>query len=391
MTSATTPILLVDDSDLNRGLLARALAMAGFEVLECEDGPSALTIVETGRPMLMVLDYDMPDLTGAEVCERVRGNQDPDIAMMPIIMLTGDAGEEREVECLKAGADDFVTKPVNTLILSARIETQLRLHTLRAQLREQNAELERWRRRHELDLAAAQLTQQAILPARPPTIEGWQIASHYQPLIQVGGDIYDWVRLPNGDWVIWIADATGHGAAAALLTTLTKLVFLHASNESFSAAQILDAVNADVYEVFKGRSYLTAGCLVLRPGREEIFFAGAGHPPLLILRNDGTVEQIASRSPPLGVMANLGAMESSTRIAKGEGILLYTDGLYSMKDRSDQWLTPSDAADFLPRHSSSARDLIQRTLAAVLKTANGTPLPDDLAAIAVYRPANPDL
>ncbi|MDB6154065.1 MAG: phoB, partial [Chthoniobacteraceae bacterium] len=103
MTPHTTPILLVDDSDLSRALLARALAMGGFEVSECHDGPAALAIVESGQPVLMVLDYDMPEMTGAEVCERVRGNKDPAIAMMPIIMLTGDAGEDREVECLKAG------------------------------------------------------------------------------------------------------------------------------------------------------------------------------------------------------------------------------------------------------------------------------------------------
>ena len=83
--------------------------------------------------MLLVLDYDMPFLTGLEVCQRVRGDTDPAIATLPIILLTAYSGEEHEVACLGAGADDFVTKPVNLLILKARIETQLRLHALRAQ------------------------------------------------------------------------------------------------------------------------------------------------------------------------------------------------------------------------------------------------------------------
>ena len=73
-------------------------------------------------------------------------------------MLTGHGSEASEVRCLQAGADDFVTKPVNTAVLRARIETQLRLRSMRRQLERQNDELEEWRRNLERDLAAARLT-----------------------------------------------------------------------------------------------------------------------------------------------------------------------------------------------------------------------------------------
>ena len=385
MHSLSTPILLVDDNQLSRQLLARALEKAGFSVVESARGSEALALVQIGDPMLLVLDYDMPELNGAEVCSRVRGNVDPGIATLPIILLTAHAGEDHEVECLGAGADDFVTKPVNIVILKARIETQLRLHFLRAQLREQNAELERWRDRHELDLGAAQLTQQAILPSRAPAMAGWQVAAHYQPLIQVGGDIYDWVRLPDGRWLVWIADATGHGAAAALLTTLTKLVFIHAATEGLSASQILEAVNADVFAVFKGRSYLTAACLVVTPDSDEISFAGAGHPPLLIARRDGRVDFLSSEAPPIGFRAHLNCQEFCAHVETGETLLLYTDGLYSMNDDSGEPFTHTDAPKFLPRSTSSGLDFVAKTLGAVNRRAAGGPLSDDLALVALRR------
>jgi phosphoserine phosphatase RsbU/P len=385
MITFSTPILVVDDDALSRRLLARALEKSGFRVIQCASGSEALEMVEAGEPMLLVLDYSMPDLTGAQVCERVRGHIDPAISSLPIILLTAHSGEEHELECLAAGADDFVTKPVNTAILKARIETHLRLHALRAQLREQNTELERWRARHEFDLDAARLTQQAILPARPPVIAGWQLAAHYQPLIQVGGDIYDWLRLSDGSWLVWIADATGHGAAAALLTTFTKLVFRHAAMEGKSAREILDAVNAEVFSVFKGRSFLTAACVVLRPDSNEVCFSGAGHPPLLVVRRDGSIQAIASQTPPIGIRATLGGSEATLRIESSDTLLLYTDGLYSMKGPAEERLTPEDAQTFLPVEAGSAAEFIQGTIAAMIEHAGEELLPDDVAAIVLRR------
>ena len=79
-------------------------------------------------------------------------------------------------------------------------------------------------------LNEAKITQQANLPSRPAVISGWEIAAHYQPLIQVGGDVYDWVRLSNGTWLIWIADATEHSSAEDILNAV------NASAKPFTAA-----------------------------------------------------------------------------------------------------------------------------------------------------------
>ncbi|MDB6151763.1 MAG: response regulator receiver modulated serine phosphatase [Chthoniobacteraceae bacterium] len=385
MSSSSAPILLVDDNAFSRRLLARSLEMSGFDVLECSSGREALELIEAGEPMLLVLDYEMPELTGVEVCAQVRANIQPAIATLPIILLTAHIGEKHEIECLSAGADDFVTKPVNATTLKARIQTQMRLHGLRTELREQKIETDRWRALHELDLDAARSTQQAILPAHLPGINGWQVAAHYQPLIQVGGDVYDWLRLPDGAWLIWIADATGHGAAAALLTTFMKLVFRHAATEGQSAGEILNTVNADVFAVFKGRSFLTAACLIVRPGSEEVIFAGAGHPALLIRRLDGHVESVSSKAPPVGVHAELRCGITSIKVEPGETLLLYTDGLYSMKDESGERLIPADAQNLIPPASKSAADFLDQVVTALNSGPQSESISDDVAVIALRR------
>jgi sigma-B regulation protein RsbU (phosphoserine phosphatase) len=379
-------ILVIDDDRLTRELLVRALEREGFEAHSASDAREALQLVEQERPALIVSDYEMPELNGAALCELIRKHPAPETADLPIILLTAHGGEEHELECLAAGANDFVSKPVNGAVLKARIETHLRLHALRAQLQQQNVELEEWRRNHELDLEAAQITQQAILPVRPPKIPGWEVAGCFQPVIQVGGDMYDWFRLPEGRWLIWIADATGHGASAALLTTLTKLVFRHASGEysaALSPAILLKEANKEFHSVLRGKSFMTAACLIVEPNSGTLRFAGAGHPPLLIFRASGKCEFLPSQGPPMGILPELETTEQTADLDPGDLVLLYTDGLYSLADADGARLGPSDLPPMLPK--ISAPEVFLAELLQSLRARVDGPLPDDLAAVALRR------
>src|SRR3979411_1030849 len=122
-------------------------------------------------------------------------------------------------------------RPITTAVLRARIGTQLRLRTMRRQLEGQNEELEAWRHNLERDLAAARLTQQSLIPQKPLKIPGWDIAACFRPVIQVGGDIYGWLAMKDGRILFWMADATGHGASAALAPTLKQLIFCHGTHD----------------------------------------------------------------------------------------------------------------------------------------------------------------
>src|SRR5206468_8146450 len=277
---------------------------------------------------LLLLDFDMPGATGAEVLNELRSDQHQAVAQVPTILLTAHGSEESEVSCLQAGADDFVTKPVNAAVLRARIETQLRLRSMRRQLERQNDELERWRRDLERDLAAARLTQQSLIPQKPLVMPGWQVATCYRPVIQVGGDIYGWLRMKDGRILFWIADGTGHGAAAALLTTLAKLLFHHGSVEHNTPARIMEAVNHDFRSIFGARSFMTAMCVAVDPESGRASVVGAGHPPLLIVRHDSATESIASIAPPLGLLEDPEFTETPLDLESGDAFLLYTDGLF---------------------------------------------------------------
>ncbi len=394
-------ILVVDDERISRTILARTLETAGLVCRQASGGYEALAAISQRLPALVLLDYAMPGgINGAEVCERLRAHPDAAIAQLPVIMLTGMVGDEQEVRCLEAGASDFVTKPVNAAVLQARINTQLRLHALRRQLERQNQELADWRADLERDLEAARATQQTIIPQSLPALPGWDLAAHYQPVIQVGGDIYDWLRLPDGRLFFWIADATGHGASAALLTALAKLLFRHAAALSASPAEILRTVNTDFRASFKGRSMLTAMGVALDPESGELTMAGAGHPPLFVTRTGGgEVEALLSQCPPLGLQANLAPSESSVQLAPGEGFFLFTDGFYDVVGANGARMEFAAfeqcfreipiVADGTGRGTGAADSLMTHLLERLHRYSDGHPFADDLAAVAAFRRSHP--
>jgi len=133
-------ILIVDDTPHNVKLLADLLAVKGYAVLTASSGAQALEKVETEAPDLVLLDVVMPAMSGYEVCRKIRGN--PATAVLPVVMVTAlDPAQER-VKGIEAGADDFLSKPINQQELLARVRSLLRIKELHDELAEWNRTLE---------------------------------------------------------------------------------------------------------------------------------------------------------------------------------------------------------------------------------------------------------
>jgi sigma-B regulation protein RsbU (phosphoserine phosphatase) len=380
-------VLVVDDVENNRDVLSRRLERQGYSVATAENGRQALAKLQAETFDLVLLDIMMPEMDGYEVLRCLK--TDEALRHIPIIMISALSELDSVVRCIGMGAEDYLPKPFEPTLLKARIGACLekkrardREQELAAALHAQNKEMALWREAQEADLAVARTTQQAIVTSALPQLDGWQVETVYAPLIQVGGDVYGWRQLDHGSGLFWLADATGHGVAAALFTTLVALLFNHASAESKTAHGILTRVNAEFYSVLRGRSCMTACCVVIE-GDGRLSFAGAGHPPLLLRRRDGIVETLPSRATMIGIYPAVEIGETATTLASGDVALLYTDGLYSAKSKGER-ATSDTLTDAFSRIGGSANSL-SRLIAQLGNRSDTQGFDDDVAAIALRR------
>ena len=133
-------ILVVDDTPQNVKLLADLLTVKGYAVAIAADGTTALEKLAAGAPDLVLLDVVMPGLSGYDVCRKIR--EDPRTAMLPVVLVTALDPQQERVKGIEAGADDFLSKPINQQELFARVRSLLRIKRLQDEVKDWNAKLE---------------------------------------------------------------------------------------------------------------------------------------------------------------------------------------------------------------------------------------------------------
>ena len=149
-------ILIVDDNETNRDILRTRLGSQGYELLEAADGEETLRVVREQRPDLILLDVMMPKIDGIEVCRRIKA--DADLPFIAVILVTAKADTKDVVAGLEAGADEYLTKPVDQAALVARVKSMLRMKELTDKVTAQAADLAGWNRTLE-DRVNQQLSQ----------------------------------------------------------------------------------------------------------------------------------------------------------------------------------------------------------------------------------------
>ena len=135
-------ILVVDDTPANVKLLVDVLAVNGYEARSASSGEEALAQVARELPDLILLDIMMPGMSGYEVCQRLRNG--PDTALLPIVLCTSLDPQQERIKGIEAGADDFLTKPINRPELLARVKSLLRIKSLQDEVKSQAAQLVDW-------------------------------------------------------------------------------------------------------------------------------------------------------------------------------------------------------------------------------------------------------
>ncbi len=209
-------VLVVDDVRANRFVIERVLAKIGCTVTSAANGPDGLQLADECPPDVALVDVMMPDMDGYEVCRRLKG--DPRTKDTPVIMVTALSEIEDVEKAFDTGAMDYVCRPFNPRELIVRVRNALRLKHQEDRLRLFQAKLSR-----ELELAGVLLE---TMLSMPPMLTGMvQVSTAYTPSLNVSGDVFDRVLLRDGRVCVYVADAAGHGVAAAMVSSLLKATF----------------------------------------------------------------------------------------------------------------------------------------------------------------------
>ncbi|MGK5632622.1 PP2C family protein-serine/threonine phosphatase [Streptomyces sp. URMC 123] len=283
-------------------------------------------------------------------------------------------------------------------------EMELRLSALRALRHEQERrkEQEAARERAEKDRAAiasfASALQRTLLPPSLPSVPGLELACHYATASprDVGGDFYDVFPLGGGRWAFFLGDVCGKGAEAAAVTSLTRYTLRAAALLDASPTAVLEALNtALLLDPAIGTRYCTAVFGVLEPhedGGFTVTAATGGHPPLYHLRagdQPGRARVVAVRPKGgmlVGAFAEASFASVTFRLAPGEGLLLYTDGLTEARTGDGAMLGEAGLTGFLAgrSHPVGANAVVQDTVALIDALPHG--VEDDVALLALSVP-----
>ena len=234
----------------------------------------------------------------------------------------------------------------------------------------------------------ASAMQRTLLPPLLPDIAGVDLAAAYRPAgagSLVGGDFYDVFELGEGAWGLVVGDVSGFGPEAAALTGLARYTVRAVAAQVPSPAEVLRRLNDAMRRVEPSERFCTASYCRIIPATSgvEITLASAGHPPALVLRDDGSVEELPTGGLMLGVFADVELVDHHVQLRPGDAMVLYTDGTTEARDRAGEQFGSERLTALLATCAGRSASGIARRLELAVLDHRGEVTADDLAVVVV--------
>ncbi len=349
--------LLVDDERSNRMILSAILKQMGYEVIQAENGLQAVELFRSENPDIVLMDIMMPVMNGYAAVEQIKS--DPSDSFTPVIFITGMTNEQDLAKCIEVGGDDFLTKPINRTLLTAKIRAMERISLLHQQVNVLYARTQQDQAMAEEVFAGAVVTDNVALDA---------IQTLLQPAELFSGDVLLSAYSPSGDLNIMMGDFTGHGLAAALGAMPTSEVFRAMTSKGFSTQQILSGINSKLLHFLPTSMFLAIQFITISSSLDHVSVCNCGMPDILFLDADN--HTIKHRTPsqgiPLGITADIDFHEcvELVRVNPGDSVLFVSDGVTEAFNNNKEYFTKDRLeAAISDRHADeSTIDSISRAL-----------------------------
>ena len=346
-------ILVVDDVPANRDVLARHLERLGHSVVQAENGRRALEIMENQSFDLVLLDVMMPELDGFQTLDRLKSRWD--WRFIPVIMISASVEKPSVVRCIELGAEDYLPKPFDPVILRARVNACLEKKRLREKELDYLAQI-----KHYLEQLKGELTEAAsyVSTLLPPNIEdkGLRTDWRFIPCTALGGDFLGFHWLDRDYLAAYVLDVSGHGVGAALLSATVTNVLRNQALPGVDfrlPGQVLAGLNNAFPVEEQNGVFFTIWYGVFDGPRRRLSFASGGHPPALLIENQpagpARAQRLWTRNVFIGQSPDREYRQEEIDLPSPARLYILSDGVYEIKRPQGPMWTYSEFEEYMLR------------------------------------------
>ena len=373
-------VLVVDDQAINRELLSRRLVQDGYTVSCAAGGREALERINSERVDIVLLDVMMPGTSGFDVLSRMKS--DPRTLHIPVLMISALDEMQSVVHCIEMGADDYLTTPIDPILLRARISSSLerkRLHD------DEQSYVEAIRR----ETDAARVLEDGMLPRELPRVRGVDMAALFKPAQDIAGDFYEVVRLPSDRVGIVLGDVQSSRTDTRLFIALTRSV-LRTFAERMATGKRVDPLDVvlRINGYVRRESASTAASLVfavLDPRSGAVQYVNAGHVPPVILNATGIRTVLIQTGPQIGAASDSAFARETAELSSGDSLLIYSDGITEAQNEHGAVFSERRLHDLFREGVRSPSALIARLEEAMNDFMGEMATTDDTTVLAIRR------
>lgn len=405
MQAGETPrhVLVVDDSRAQRHIVTMQLKRWGYRVSECDSGQSALALCRTQDIDIILSDWMMPGMTGLDFCREFRALRRESYGYF--ILLTSKSEKTEIADGLEAGADDFLTKPVASNELRARLRAGERMLAMQAEVLAKNkvisstlAELQKLYDSLDRDLIEARKLQQTLVRDRVRDY-GWaRVSLMLRNSGRVGGDLVGSFSVDDSRFVAYSIDVSGHGVASAMMTARLAGFLTGSSPEQNLAfgkgpdgthillppEVVVERFNRLMLDEIQAEQYFTIAFAVVDRARGRLGLVQAGHPHPMLIRADGRIEQLGQGGLPVGLLPDATFERLDLTFGPGDRLVLFSDGFTECPLPSGQDFGEDGLTESLRRSAHlSGSDLLEAMVWDLSQQSGSDSFPDDVSGVVV--------
>jgi serine phosphatase RsbU (regulator of sigma subunit) len=366
-------ILVVDDQEANVLVLERMLSGAGYLAVTSTRNPREVQeLYLRNRYDLILLDILMPGFDGFQVMEGLKEIETG--GYLPVLVLT--AQPDHKLRALKSGAKDFVSKPFDLAEVLMRVHNMLEVRLLNQQERQ----------RSEQELVLAQQTQESLLPRVVPNFENFQIHAFSHPTRYVGGDFYDFQQSSSGEWMGVLADVSGKGMPAALLSSMVLGGLTMEFRSRTSPHETLNRLNQLLLDKSLSFQFVTLFLFLMTPQGEGQFISAGHNPAYLFRAATGQIEELAASGAILGFFKTVSFDFGALQLSKGDILVVYSDGLTDAANGADEMFGEERLLEMIRQQAPAGGAALKNTiLEAITEFTKGMPQTDDITFLVVEK------